>query len=74
MEITIVQIVLGIILFFIVNWIGKHSYSIGYMGISMFTKAEESPGLKLFNKGFNTSSLYHFNFYIFIFYRFRQIC
>lgn len=45
MEIVIVQIVLGIILFFIVNWIGKHSYSIGYMGISMFTKAEESPGL-----------------------------
>lgn len=45
MEITIVQVILGILLFFIINWIGKHSYSIGYMGISIFTKAEEAPAL-----------------------------
>ena len=45
MEITIVQIIFGIILFFIINWIGKHSYSIGYIEISMFTKDEEAPAL-----------------------------
>ena len=39
----IVQLLLGILLFFIINWIGKHSYSIGYMEISLFVKAEEAP-------------------------------
>ncbi|MCB8999402.1 MAG: hypothetical protein H6540_04945 [Bacteroidales bacterium] len=45
METLIVQIVLGIGLFFIINWIGKHSYSIGYMEISIFVKTEEAPAL-----------------------------
>lgn len=45
MDIIVVQIFLGIILFFIINWIGKHSYSIGYMEISIFVKTEEAPAL-----------------------------
>lgn len=43
MEVIAIQIILGIVLFFIINWIGKHSYSIGYMQISMFVKTEEAP-------------------------------
>ncbi len=45
MDIILVQITLGILLFFIINWIGKHSYSIGYMEISVFVKTEEAPAL-----------------------------
>lgn len=45
MEIHLVQIGLGIGLFFLINWIGKHSYSIGYMEISVFVKTEEAPAL-----------------------------
>ena len=43
MEIYLVQIIIGIGLFFIINFIGKHSYSIGYMEISIFVKTEEAP-------------------------------
>lgn len=42
-EIHILHFILGIILFFIINWIGRHSYSVGYMQISMFLKVEEAP-------------------------------
>lgn len=45
MEILLIQVILGIGLFFIINWIGKHSYSIGYMEISIFVKTEEAPAL-----------------------------
>jgi hypothetical protein len=45
METLLVQIILGIGLFFLINWIGKHSYSIGYMEISIFVKTEEAPAL-----------------------------
>ena len=45
MDILLIQIVLGIGLFFLINWIGKHSYSIGYMEISIFVKTEEAPAL-----------------------------
>lgn len=45
MSVIIVQFSLGILLFFLINWIGKHSYSIGYMEISMFVKTEEAPAL-----------------------------
>ncbi len=43
MEVLFVQIFLGVGLFFIINWIGSHSYSIGYIEISMFAKSEEAP-------------------------------
>lgn len=42
-EIHILHFILGVLLFFIINWIGKHSYSLGYMQISMFLKVEEAP-------------------------------
>jgi hypothetical protein len=45
MEILLAHIILGIGLFFLINWIGKHSYSIGYMEISIFVKTEEAPAL-----------------------------
>ncbi|HAD98202.1 MAG TPA: hypothetical protein DCG19_12400 [Cryomorphaceae bacterium] len=40
---VVIQFGLGVVLFFIINWIGKHSYSIGYMSISVFAKVEEAP-------------------------------
>lgn len=43
MEIIVVQLLLALILFFIVNWIGKYSYSIGYMSIEMFVKSDDAP-------------------------------
>jgi hypothetical protein len=45
MDILFIQILLSIGLFFLINWIGKHSYSIGYMEISIFVKTEEAPAL-----------------------------
>jgi|SRR5690554_1522308 len=42
-EIHLLHFFLGVILFFIINWIGKHSYSVGYIQISMFLKVEEAP-------------------------------
>jgi hypothetical protein len=39
----LVHAMLSIGLFFITNWIGKHSYSIGYMQISIFVKSETAP-------------------------------
>ncbi|MFA7421657.1 MAG: hypothetical protein WCZ90_18380 [Melioribacteraceae bacterium] len=45
MDIQIFQIFLGVGLFLLINWIGKHSYSIGYMEISIFVKTEEAPAL-----------------------------
>ena len=45
MDIFAFQLIFGILLFFIINWIGKHSYSIGYLEISIFVKTEEAPAL-----------------------------
>lgn len=42
-EVHLLHLIFGIILFFIINWIGSHSYSVGYMQISMFLKVEEAP-------------------------------
>lgn len=44
-DIILLQWALAITLFFIVNWIGSHSYSIGYMEISLFVRVEEAPAL-----------------------------
>jgi hypothetical protein len=45
MDVILLHILLGVFLFFIINWIGAHSYSIGYMQISIFVKVEEAPAL-----------------------------
>lgn len=42
---VLIHIILSIILFLIINWIGKHSYSIGYMEVSIFVRVEEAPAL-----------------------------
>lgn len=47
-SVILVQLSLGVILFFIINWIGKHSYSVGYMQISMFLQKEEAPAFNFF--------------------------
>jgi hypothetical protein len=44
-EVFIVQFTLGVGLFFIINWIGKHSFSIGYVEIALFVNNEEAPAL-----------------------------
>lgn len=44
-DIIVVQFTFSVFLFFLINWIGKHSYSIGYMEISLFVKDEEAPAL-----------------------------
>lgn len=48
MDTIIIHILLGIGLFFLINWIGKHSYTIGYMSLSLFVRREEAPALNLF--------------------------
>lgn len=42
-EVHLLQMFLAILLFFLINWIGRHSFSVGYMQISMFLKVEEAP-------------------------------
>ncbi|SEG42339.1 hypothetical protein [Flavobacterium urumqiense] len=69
MDIFFVQITFGVVLFFLINWIGKHSYSIGYRGISIFVKAEEAPALNFLIRVLTpivyliiiSSALYYFN-------------
>lgn len=54
--------------FFLINWIGKHSYSIGYMEISIFVKTEEAPALNFLIRVLTpivyiiivSTTLYHF--------------
>jgi len=41
----IVQFSLGIVLFFLINWVGRHSFSMGYMEITLFIKDEEAPAI-----------------------------
>ena len=43
MNIILVQLFLGILLFFLINWVGKHSFSVGYVEITLFTNNEEAP-------------------------------
>lgn len=69
MDIIIIHILLGIGLFFLINWIGKHSYTIGYMSLSLFVRREEAPALNLFIRVLSpvvyiiilSSILYYFN-------------
>lgn len=42
-DVITVHVILGILLFFLINWIGKHSYSKGYISISIFVRAEDAP-------------------------------
>ncbi len=46
MEILLFRIVLAVLLFFLINWVGSQSYSKGYIQLSMVLKSDEAP---LFN-------------------------
>lgn len=48
MWITPVQILLGILLFYLVNWVGRHSYSYGYVQLSMYDQTDDSPAFNFF--------------------------
>lgn len=41
--ITIAHILLAVLLFLLVNWIGKHSIAVGYIQLSLFAKTDEAP-------------------------------
>lgn len=43
LDLIAVHFVLAIALFFIINWIGDQSYSMGYFALSIFTKYDEAP-------------------------------
>jgi outer membrane protein assembly factor BamB len=43
LDVFAVQFALAVGLFFLINWIGKHSFSIGYVEITLFLKNEDSP-------------------------------
>lgn len=63
------QVLLGIGLFCTVNWIGKHSYSLGYMELSLFVRREEAPAFNVLIRVFipivyliiTSSILYYFH-------------
>lgn len=46
-NIWIIHFLAAIILFYIVNWLGKHTISIGYMQISVSTEDESSPAFNV---------------------------
>ncbi len=46
-DLLLIHVGLGVILFFITNWIGKHSYSLGYISMSVFARAENAPAFNL---------------------------
>jgi hypothetical protein len=50
---VIVHVLLAIILFFITNWIGKHSLSVGYMQMSLLAKSDEAPAFNFLYRIFS---------------------
>lgn len=45
--VLLTQIILSVLLFFIINFIGAHSYSVGYMNMSVVYKEDKAPMLNL---------------------------
>lgn len=43
----VIQIILGIAFFFIINWVGKHSEKEGYRPLSFFVQPDEAPAFNL---------------------------
>ncbi len=43
MDILLIQIILGILLFLLINWIGGHSYDKGYISMSIIFQEEKAP-------------------------------
>lgn len=40
---VILHIGLAVVLFYIINWLGRHSFSFGYMQLSVFEKTDDAP-------------------------------
>lgn len=49
-DIIIVHIILSIALFFIVNWLGLHAISVGYMQMSVVIKEDTAPAFNFLFK------------------------
>jgi hypothetical protein len=44
---TIVHLILAVGLFLLINWIGKHSHSLGYISLGLFIQRDEAPAFNL---------------------------
>lgn len=42
-DVVLCHVFLAVTLFLLINWVGRHSFSIGYMEISVLVKEEEAP-------------------------------
>ncbi len=47
MLVITVHVLIGIGIFLLVNWLGRHSTAFGYMSLSVFAKADEAPAFNL---------------------------
>ncbi len=47
LDTTVIQILMGVVLFFLINILGKRSNYMGYMQISLFAKTSEAPAFNL---------------------------
>lgn len=52
-ETTLVHIGLSILVFFTINWLGKHSTSLGYVTLSAFVKNDDAPAFNLIFRVFS---------------------
>jgi hypothetical protein len=43
LEIVVIHVLLAVFLFFLVNWLGRHSITSGYIQLSLFARADEAP-------------------------------
>lgn len=41
--VIVIHVLLAVILFFLVNWLGKHSITAGYIQLSLFARTDEAP-------------------------------
>lgn len=45
--IFVIHLVLALVLFFLINWIGRHSHSLGYISLGIFVRRDEAPAFNL---------------------------
>ena len=55
MTIALVHAALAILLFYVVNWIGKHSSAYGYVQLSLFVRSDQAPAFNFILKTFTPS-------------------
>ncbi len=55
MSITIIHVALAVLLFYAVNWIGKHSSAYGYLQLSLFVRTDQAPAFNFILKTFTPS-------------------